>query len=602
MRGHSKFLISGVAAAAIWLAASAAQAECKFGKYFDLPVDMQGNEAVVTTKISGQEARFQVDTGAFFSTLTPEAATKFNLHQAKVPPGYINSLSVEGVGGEDQAWLGEATDINFAGIPIKRLQFVVLRHFHTNTVGLLGENLLSFADVEFDFAHGVMRYFKADGCRDTALAYWADGNYGVIPIDHYDPPASVHIKGTVKINGHPVRAIFDTGAGVSILSRSAAERAGVNMSGPDVKARGVSGGIGRGTIETWTAPIDSFSIADEEIKNTRLTISNKLGMGDVDMLLGMDFFLSHRVLVSRSQSKLYFSYNGGPVFRLDEPPAPKTNAAAAPSDASAAPQTADDFHREGEALMSRRDYAGALQAFDKAVALEPKAPKRYVDRALAHYAMGKHDLARADLDQALAIDPKFASALLHRGNLDLAAKDLPRAAADFDAALKAAPDDDAMHRSIAAYYVLHRHWAEAIPHYDAWIDVHPNDDSLWKVLNERCWARAMTGKDLDKALDDCNAALKKGPRNSQVLDSRGMVNLRLGRFKEAIADYDAAIKLEPKEAWSLYGRGLAKQRSGMKPEGDADIAAALALNPHLDAEARQIGLIDAAPPKVEAKP
>ena len=35
------------------------------------------------------------------------------------------------------------------------------------------------------------------------------------------------------------------------------------------------------------------------------------------MLLGADFFLSHRILVSNSQHKLYFTYNGGPVFQLD---------------------------------------------------------------------------------------------------------------------------------------------------------------------------------------------------------------------------------------------------------------------------------------------
>jgi tetratricopeptide (TPR) repeat protein/predicted aspartyl protease len=609
MWGRSKFIVASALVAAAFAASAVQAADCKFAKYFDLPVDMQGNEAIVTTKLGGQEARFQVDTGAFFSTLTPEAATQVGLHRATPPPGYINQLSVSGVGGEDQAWLGETTDFTFAGIALKRTQFVVLTHFHSNTVGLLGANLLSFADVEYDFANGVMRYFRAEDCRDVGLAYWANGNFGVIPIDPYRPPASIHIKGTVEINGKPVRAIFDTGAGVTSMTRAAAERVGVDMNGPDVKARGLSGGIGRGTIETWTAPIASFKIGDEEIKNTRLTISSKLGLEGVDMLLGMDFFLSHRVLVSRSQNKLYFTYNGGPVFRLDEPPPPKsdTQTAAAPGVAAPAPEKpldAEGLRREGEALMSRRDYAGALAAFDKAVALEPKEPKRYVDRASAHHAMGNVALARADLDQALTIDPKYAPALVRRGDLDLAAKDLTRAEADFDAALKAAPQDGTMQYTIASYYARHRRWALAIPHYDVWIAAHPKDDALWGALNERCWARAMTGKDLDVALDDCDAALKKGPRNSEVLDSRGMVYLRLGRLKEAIADYDAALKLQPKLPWSLYGRGLAKQKLGLKAEGDVDIKAALTLSPKLETEAREIGLIEAKsePAKTETTP
>ena len=32
------------------------------------------------------------------------------------------------------------------------------------------------------------------------------------------------------------------------------------------------------------------------------------------MLLGYDFLRSHRVLVAHSQRRIYFTYNGGPVF------------------------------------------------------------------------------------------------------------------------------------------------------------------------------------------------------------------------------------------------------------------------------------------------
>ncbi len=604
MWGCSRLFGLSALTAAAWLAASAANAaaaECKMSKYFDLPVDMEGRAAVVATKIGGQDARFEVDSGAFFSTLTPEAAEQMKLRRIPTP-GF---LSIRGIGGSDDAWVGEASDFNFAGLPLKNIQFVVAHHLHMGTVGLLGQNLLSFADVEFDFANGVMRYIKVENCRDTPLAYWSRGNYGVIPIETYHPPENWHIKGTVKINGKPVRVVFDTGAAISILSRRAAERVGIDMNAPDVKSSGETHGIGRGVAEMWTAPIASFAIADEEIKNTRLTVTDKIGLdSDVEMLLGMDFFLSHRVLVSRSQNKLYFTYNGGPVFRLDTTPASEspTDKQAAP--ATDAPQDPDGLEREGKALMSRRDYTGALQAFDKAIALDAKSPKRYVERAEAQLATGNSDLARADLDRALELDPKYAPALLGRGDLDLRGEDLARAEADFSALLKAAPDDGGMQLRIASLYVRHRHWAEAIPHYDTWIDAHPKDDGLWSSLNERCWARAMLGKDLDKALDDCNAALKKGPRNAEVLDSRGMVYLRLGRFQESVADYDAALKLQSKSPWSLYGRGLAKQRLGKQAEGDADIKAALAISPRLETEAREIGLIEAKPEpaKPEDKP
>ena len=38
------------------------------------------------------------------------------------------------------------------------------------------------------------------------------------------------------------------------------------------------------------------------------------------MLLGADFLRAHRVLVSHSQRKMYFTYLGGPVFAAPRPP------------------------------------------------------------------------------------------------------------------------------------------------------------------------------------------------------------------------------------------------------------------------------------------
>ena len=35
-------------------------------------------------------------------------------------------------------------------------------------------------------------------------------------------------------------------------------------------------------------------------------------------LLGIDFFLSHRIYVSRQQSKMFFTYSGGTVFALNK--------------------------------------------------------------------------------------------------------------------------------------------------------------------------------------------------------------------------------------------------------------------------------------------
>ena len=75
-----------------------------------------------------------------------------------------------------------------------------------------------------------------------------------------------------------------------------------------------------------------------------------------------------------------------------------------------------------------------------------------------------------------------------------------------------------------------------------------------------------------------------------VLDTRGFVNLRLGRADDAIKDYDAALKLDPKLAGALYGRGLAKMRKGDRAGGSADVAAAKRIRSDIAEEFSRYGV------------
>jgi predicted aspartyl protease len=127
--------------------------------------------------------------------------------------------------------------------------------------------------------------------------------------------------------------LFDTGAPRSVLTLDAARRAGITPTSAGVVSGGEWRGIGPGSGQTWIAPFASFKIGDEEVRNTHLRIGAEQ-LNGVDMLLGADFFLSHRIYVATGQRKLYFTYNGGPVFDLKtasppQPPAPQPPAPAA---------------------------------------------------------------------------------------------------------------------------------------------------------------------------------------------------------------------------------------------------------------------------------
>jgi tetratricopeptide (TPR) repeat protein len=95
-----------------------------------------------------------------------------------------------------------------------------------------------------------------------------------------------------------------------------------------------------------------------------------------------------------------------------------------------------------------------------------------------------------------------------------------------------------------------------------------------KEFANLCWVRAVRGHPLDRALADCNAALKEKADNTNAREARCFVQFRSGRYADAISDCDAVLKDKPHSAAALYVRGLAKQHRGDTAGGAKDIAAA----------------------------
>ena len=570
-----------------------AAADCKLAQLAELPVTMTESKAVIAAQINGQPARFIVDSGAFWSMLTPAAAENFKLRLHDAP----SNLTVTGIGGEIRIQVASVDQLLLAHIPVRHIDFIVGgSEIGAASDGVLGQNVLRIGDVEYDLANGAIRLMRATDCKKAALAYWAKSQpYSVMDIESATP-LEPHTASTAFVNGAKIRVTFDSGAARSMLSLRAAERAGVRPGGPGVVDGGSWRGIGRRTLKTWIGPFASFKIGDEEVRNTRLRIGESLPPG-VDMLIGADFFLSHHVYVASSQHRLYFTYNGGPVFNLETAPRSATDAGAvatpeaAAADASPAPSDAAGFARRGAAYAARHDYERAIADLTRACELEPTESAYYYQRGLARWGNRQLLPAAADFDEALRLKPGDVPTLTSRAELRVAGGDRAGAAADAAAADAIAPKNANVRADIGRVYGRLDRLLEALDQYDLWIQSHPVDAGLAHVLNARCRTRALLGQELDKALTDCNAALRLNPDGPDILDSRGLVQLRRGELDKAIADYDAGLGRDAQRAWSLYGRGVAKLRKGRTAEGEADVAAATSLQPHIAEDARHYGIV-----------
>lgn len=320
----------GLALAGALMAASPASAACKLGTIATLPVTMNGLRPMTVAEVNGTDAPFLVDSGAFYSMIPPSQAKRLNLKLIPVSGDYI----ITGVGGDVSINLAVIKAFTIAGQTIPKIPFFVGgSELGKDSSGLIGYNILGLADTEYDLAKGVIRLIRSEDCGREDFPYWGgpgqiSSELALEPIppkqeDHVftsvrSTATASRIVTTISINGKPIRAQLDTGASTSVLSRAAATRLGIDVTAPDAKDIGFSAGIGKRRVRTWIVPVALVKIGGEEIRKTSLNVIDYLfqGADDPEMLLGVDFFLSHHIYVAKKLNSIYFTYNGGKVFTL----------------------------------------------------------------------------------------------------------------------------------------------------------------------------------------------------------------------------------------------------------------------------------------------
>lgn len=573
---------------------AAAQSGCTLNKVMEIPVVLSQGHALADVSIDGHRLPFMVDSGYSLSTLDLATANALNL-RVEMTPRYVN---IKGVGGSANAKETLVDSMRVAGSNLGARHLLVLPT--GGFAGILGQDILGAFDVEYDFPHSVVRLFKPQGCRDADLAYWAAGKpFTTVAIDTPENGIVRDTKGAALMNGAHIKVLFDTGAQSSVMTTGAAAKAKVKPGDEGVKPGGSLYGTGERQIQVWRGHFASFKLGDEEMKNVDLSFGD-VSLNNVDMLLGADFFLSHRVFVSNQQHKAYVTYEGGPLFGRTVQAAitpgadgaPATTAAAAPA-AAPEPQDAAGAYRRSSVLMAQGDRNGAIAELGRAIAMAPNNPAYVLTRAQARIANRQPALAMEDLDKALSLAPAPDTYFL-RAQLRLSERDSTGAAEDVDAASRLAPETSDLRLGLGDLDRNSGRFEPAVQEYSRWIAAHPKDARIANALFGRCRAQAVLS-DLDKALNDCNQLVKMAPNAVLALQTRAIVWFKMANLDRAVADYDAALKIQPKDALSLYGRGLAKLKKGLDSDGQADLAAATALQPRIADQAKTFGLAKASP-------
>jgi tetratricopeptide (TPR) repeat protein len=173
--------------------------------------------------------------------------------------------------------------------------------------------------------------------------------------------------------------------------------------------------------------------------------------------------------------------------------------------------------RCGLALLQKKDYEGAIAAYNEAIGLNPNEVAAFINRGNAWQSKGDNDRAIEDYTQALRLDPKNAIAFRNRG---IAFQDKRRW--EFDA-------------------YLNEGWYEtiAIHHFDQALMLRPK---FHQALNDRGNAH-LALRQYAQALDDFNHAIQIDPNEALYFKNRANVLRFLEQYDPAISDYRQALTL-----------------------------------------------------------
>jgi tetratricopeptide (TPR) repeat protein len=210
------------------------------------------------------------------------------------------------------------------------------------------------------------------------------------------------------------------------------------------------------------------------------------------------------------------------------------------------------YYNSGLELLLDEEYTAAINAFTRAIELDPKLAEAFNDRGNAYFQIGEFEQAMIDYNRAVELKPDFALAHLNTGNVYHEMGDSEQAIAAYTLALELDPELALAYNNRAYQNLVDGRFLEAIEDYDRAISLDPN---YVLALSNRGLAYLQAGR-LSLALDDLNQAIELDPSFGQSYHSRGVVYVTMASFEQARDDFTRAIELDPNWNTPYSNRGF----------------------------------------------
>jgi predicted aspartyl protease len=271
--------------------------ECRLTEAAQVPLRSARNFLLAPVSVNGQPRLFVVDTGAQASTVTPEAA---------------DDLALPRDGRRSTTLLGVSGSVRSVNVIVRRFAVGDLlrtdKSFSVGTMppfpnlqppvaGLLGADVLADYDVDIDLPRGLMTLYGTNHCQ----GYIPFAARVSVPLQRADSGLAYL---DAMVDGRRVRALLDTGARTTLLSRRTAEVLGVTEAilADDPERKGM--GIGMAAIDLHRHRFAELGLPGGLQHDVPIDIAD-MRLPGVEMLLGVDYLGPQRTWISYSTGRLF---------------------------------------------------------------------------------------------------------------------------------------------------------------------------------------------------------------------------------------------------------------------------------------------------------
>ena len=212
----------------------------------------------------------------------------------------------------------------------------------------------------------------------------------------------------------------------------------------------------------------------------------------------------------------------------------------------------------GSIMFMRGDKATALQAFVRAIQLDPKIPGGWLNIGNIYYDYGEFRRAAIYYRRAIALKPDYAKAYINMANT-LTQLGVHAAAIPFyERAIKLEPGLAPAFHNKANCLTHMKQFDLAEQALNRALEIEPGDE---KTLNT--FGNLRSNQGLEYASGAAyRLAIATNPRYAPLYTNLANIYMNLGRAQEAVVNYERGLVLEPKNPGVRYNLALAYLREG----------------------------------------